>query len=123
MTVSKHEIKISNNVFIDEIRDTGGKNTNIRTKTIPEKNSTRGYCQEIFDLQFLQAPFWDKKLKIGINSYQLRVFPHDMHLERPPTFLPVLYLRATTFKKLPTIMPNRNANRVKYVSIYFGPMQ
>lgn len=87
----------------------GGKNIKISTNTIPEKNSTNGYCHDIFDLQFLQEPFCDKKLNIGMSSNHLRVLPHDIHLERPPTFLPVLNLNATTFKKLPTIMPNKKA--------------
>jgi hypothetical protein len=50
-------------------------------------------------------PFWNAKLKTGTNSFQVKVLPQDMHIERPFKPLPVLNRSDTTFKKLPMMQP------------------
>lgn len=92
--------------------ETGGKTMKIRTKMAPAMNSTSGYCQEILLLHFLHDPFWNKKLKIGTNSFHVSPVPHDMHFDRPPKPTPVLKRKETTFKKLPTTVPKMKDSRV-----------
>jgi hypothetical protein len=99
--------------------DIGGNFMNKSTNIAPAMNSTSGYCQDILDLQLLHAPFWAKKLKSGMSSYQESFFPQVIHFDRPPKEVPVLYLIATTFKKLPTSVPKMKATRVGYKGMYF----
>jgi hypothetical protein len=74
--------------------------------------STIGYCQEIFELHPLHLPRNKRKLIIGTSSYHCKVLPQEKHLERPVTIeRPVLYRNATTFKKLPTILPKIKRQR------------
>jgi hypothetical protein len=101
------------------------------TKIAPAMNSTKGYCHEILLLQPRHFPLCTKKLKIGNSSSQVKVLPHDIHFDLPPRVMPVLKRSETTFKKLPTIDPKRNATMVVYIStillikllVYFGPTQ
>ena len=88
--------------------ETGGNVMNIRTKIAPAINSTSGYCHEILLLHFRHAPFCATKLKIGTSSFHVRVLPQDMHMDRPPSPLPVFHRKATTLRKLPTMAPKTN---------------
>ena len=76
-------------------------------KTIPVINSTVKYCLEILLLQPKHFPPRNRKLKSGTSSYQCKYLPQEKHFDLPVTKdSPVLYLKATTFKKLPIIVPN-----------------
>jgi len=58
-------------------------------------------------LQDKHFPLRNKKLKTGTSSYQFKLLPQEKHLDLPVTIdKPVLYLKTTTFKKLPIIVPN-----------------
>lgn len=126
ITNSMQVIITYNSVCIADSISKGGYTKNIITKIAPAINSTNGYCQEIFVLHFLQLPFCTKKLNSGINSFQVNVLPHDIHFDLPPIPTPVLNLSETTFKKLPTIVPNMNESTKDIVGIilnYFGTIQ
>ena len=114
------------NVVRPDSNEVGGNVMKTKTKSAPAMNSTSGYCQEILDLHFLQAPFCTVKLNIGMSSFQVSVVPQDMHLDLPPMPVPVLKRRDTTFKKLPITVPNMNERMRERLSIracYFGPRQ
>ena len=96
---------------------TGGKAKKMSTKMAPAINSTSGYCHEILLRHFLQAPFWSAKLKSGMSSFHVSEVPQDMHFDLPPIPIPVLNLRATTFKKLPTITPKIKVSMSERVSM------
>jgi ABC-type transport system involved in cytochrome bd biosynthesis fused ATPase/permease subunit len=58
------------------------------------------------------------KLTRGSNSYQERVFAHEKHFDLPLARLaPVLNLRMTTFRKLPTRSPNTMRKKYNIDSI------
>ena len=79
---------------------------NIPTKITPVINSTIGYCQDILLLHFKHFPPSIRKLKSGISSYQCKSLLQEKHLDFPVIKERlVLYLKATTFKKLPIIVP------------------
>jgi hypothetical protein len=91
-----------------EAGESGVNTKNIITNTTPAMNSTSGYCHDILLLQDLHAPLCAKKLNSGTSSNQPRVLPQDIHFDLPPMPIPELNLSATTFKKLPTMVPNMN---------------
>jgi hypothetical protein len=79
----------------------------------PVINSTSGYWIEILLRQLEHLPFKNKKLKIGTSSYQGSSLEQEKHLDLPFTKEhPVLYLKTTTFKKLPIIVPNIKNKKV-----------
>ncbi len=84
-------------------------------KSTPVKISTRGYCQEIFDLQNRQRPLSQKKLKIGTRSREFSFPPQDKHIDLFLLPLPMPWRKITTFKKLPTATPKINTRKVKNV--------
>jgi len=104
-------------VCTDSTIEVGGYWMKSRTNIAPAMNSTRGYCQDILDLHPLQVPFWARKLKRGMSSYQESFFPQVIHFERPFIEEPVLYLIATTFRKLPTRVPKMKAISDGYIGI------
>ncbi len=62
--------------------------------------------------QYRQRPRKSKKLKIGIKSYQRKVWPHLGQWERLLIIpSPVSSRQMTTFKKLPAAEPKRKMNR------------
>ena len=74
--------------------------------SIPVKNSTKGYCSDIFCLQYLHLPLKNKKLKIGTKSFQDKIWPHLKHFDLSLIMLkPLLYLKIIEFKKDPTTKP------------------
>lgn len=80
---------------------------------MPVKNSTKGYCRDIFCLQYLHLPFKNKKLKIGIKSFQDKIWPHLKHFDLSLKILkPLLYLKITEFKKDPIIKPKIKGKNV-----------
>lgn len=84
-----------------------------KENSTPVINSTSGYWIEILLLQSEHLPFKNKKLKIGTSSYQGSSFEQEKHLDLPFTKEhPVLYLKTTTFKKLPIIAPNIKNKKV-----------
>ena len=108
MTNNKHAAIIWISVVKPASADTGGKVKKIKTNMAPAINSTNGYCHEILLLHLRHEPFCAMKLKIGTNSFQVKVLPQDMHIDRPPSPLPVLNRSATTLRKLPTMAPKMN---------------
>lgn len=61
---------------------------------------------EILESQFLHLPFWTIKLNRGISSRHFKYFPQEKHFDLSFTIdLPVLYLKITTLRKLPIIIP------------------
>jgi hypothetical protein len=80
---------------------------NTSEKTIPVTNSTKGYCKDILLPHSEHLPFKKRKLSMGKSSYHFNSLPQEKHFDLPLTKeSPVLYLRTTTFKKLPIIAPN-----------------
>ena len=108
------------NVVMNEVSGLiGGKIQNISTDNIPITNSTSGYCQDILLLQPLQEPFCNKKLIIGMSSFQVNSQLQFTHFDLPFKVLPVLYLIITTFKKLPITAPKIKEKIIIYISILF----
>ena len=107
----------------------GGNMKKMSTKIAPARSSISGYCHDILLLHLLQAPLWKMKLNSGISSFHVSCLPHDMHLERPPTVVPVLKRKATTLRKLPMTVPKMKTKTSVRISIligngdHFGPMQ
>lgn len=95
----------------------GGNTTKTSTKKTPAKNSTSGYCQDIFVLQPLHLPRSARKLTTGTRSVHESVRLQEKQIDRPPTPIPVLKRNATTFKKLPMIVPATNENIPKMISM------
>jgi hypothetical protein len=85
----------------------------------PVKNSTSGYCIDIFDLQFLHFPLRKIQLTIGNKSKTLSLYPQLIHPDLPLTDLPVLYLKITTFRKLPTMVPSMKT-KIRYIENIIG---
>ena len=54
---------------------------------------------------------------MGTNSCQCNFLPHEKQNDLPPKVIPVLYLRAQTFKKLPMTAPSIKKAINKYDSI------
>ena len=79
---------------------------NTAKKIIAVAISTKGYCQEILDLQPRHLLLRIKKETIGISSCQCSFLLQLKQPERPFTPLPVFNLKITTFKKLPIMTPS-----------------
>ena len=77
----------------------------VKKNTRPVRNSTIGYCQDIFVLQTLHLPLRKRKLNIGTRSIGFKVLPQDIQKDLPETPLPVCKRKITTLRKLPIIAP------------------
>ena len=78
---------------------------NNKTKRIPDNSSTVGYCQEILLRQPEHLPRKPRKLKTGINSYQVNFLAQFIQALRPPSDLEVFKRKITTLRNDPTISP------------------
>src|SRR3989344_5726639 len=107
------------------MQKTGNAQIGIVANINPVHISMTGYCQEIFVPQPLHLPLWIKKLKMGISSNHLRVFPRWGQADLPPKFFSACLpagrsqRNPTTLRKLPTQAPR--INKKKGIIIFSTP--
>lgn len=79
----------ANKIYCGKIKKS--KNLTYNPRNIrPVKNSTIGYCQDIFVLQDRHFPLRKIKLKTGNSSNHCNVLPQEKHADLPFIFFPVL---------------------------------